>query len=67
LKKYLDIREESNLAFSQLVQWFLELPVVQQKKTKASTVLAGTLRYNPVDIADGREAFRKLEESLQYE
>ena len=25
-KKYLDIREESNLTFSQLVKWFLELP-----------------------------------------
>jgi len=32
-KKYLDIREESNLTFSQLVQWFLELPVVRQNKT----------------------------------
>jgi integrase len=32
-KKYLDIKEESNLTFSQLVQWFLELPVVQKKKT----------------------------------
>jgi integrase len=26
-------REESNLTFSQLVQWFLELPVVQKNKT----------------------------------
>ena len=32
-KKYLDIKEESNLTFSQLVQWFLELPVVRQNKT----------------------------------
>jgi integrase len=32
-KKYLDIREESNLTFSQLVKWFLELPVVRQNKT----------------------------------
>jgi hypothetical protein len=32
-RKYLDIKEESNLTFSQLVQWYLELPVVQQKKT----------------------------------
>jgi integrase len=32
-KKYLDIREESNLTFSQLVLWFLELPVVRQNKT----------------------------------
>jgi integrase len=32
-KKYLDIKEESTLTFSQLVQWFLELPVVRQKKT----------------------------------
>jgi integrase len=32
-KKYLDIREESKLTFSQLVQWFLELPVVRQNKT----------------------------------
>jgi hypothetical protein len=32
-EKYLDIREESNLTFSQLVKWFLELPVVRQNKT----------------------------------
>lgn len=32
-KKFLDIREESNLTFSQLVEWFLELPVVRQAKT----------------------------------
>ena len=32
-KKFLDIREESNLTFSQLVKWFLELPVVRQNKT----------------------------------
>ena len=32
-KKYLDIREESKLTFSQLVKWFLELPVVRQNKT----------------------------------
>jgi integrase len=32
-KKYLDIKEESNLTFSQLVQWFLALPVVRQNKT----------------------------------
>ena len=32
-KKYLDIREESNLTFSQMVKWFLELPVVRQNKT----------------------------------
>ena len=32
-KKYLDIKEESNLTFSQLVKWFLELPVVRQNKT----------------------------------
>ena len=32
-KEYLDIREESNLTFSQLVKWFLELPVVRQNKT----------------------------------
>jgi integrase len=32
-KKYLDIKEKSNLTFSQLVQWFLELPVMRQKKT----------------------------------
>jgi len=32
-KKFLDIREDSNLTFSQLVKWFLELPVVRQNKT----------------------------------
>jgi hypothetical protein len=32
-KKYLDIKEESNLTFSQLAKWFLELPVVRQNKT----------------------------------
>ena len=32
-KKYLDIKEESNQTFSQLVKWFLELPVVRQNKT----------------------------------
>ena len=32
-KKYLDIKEESTLTFGQLVQWFLELPVVRQNKT----------------------------------
>jgi integrase len=32
-KKFLDIREESRLTFSQLVLWFLELPVVRQNKT----------------------------------
>lgn len=32
-KKFLDIREESNLTFSQLVEWYLELPVVRQVKT----------------------------------
>lgn len=32
-KKYLDIREESTRTFSQLVLWFLELPVVRQNKT----------------------------------
>lgn len=32
-KKFLDIREESTLTFSQLVKWFLELPVVRQNKT----------------------------------
>ena len=32
-KKYLDIKEESKLTFSQLVMWFLELPVVRQNKT----------------------------------
>lgn len=32
-KKYLDIKEESTLTFSQLVQWFLELPVVRHNKT----------------------------------
>jgi integrase len=32
-QKYLDIREESNLIFSQLTQWFLDLPVVRQNKT----------------------------------
>jgi integrase len=32
-KKYLDIKEESKLTFSQLVHWFLELPVVRQNKT----------------------------------
>jgi integrase len=32
-KKYLDIREESNLTFTQLVKGFLELPVVRQNKT----------------------------------
>jgi hypothetical protein len=32
-KKFLDIREESNLTFSQLVKWFLELPVVRLNKT----------------------------------
>ena len=32
-KKCLDIREESTLTFSQLVLWFLELPVVRQNKT----------------------------------
>jgi hypothetical protein len=32
-KKYLDIRKESKLTFSQLVKWFLELPVVRQNKT----------------------------------
>lgn len=32
-KKYLDNKEESTLTFSQLVQWFLELPVVRQNKT----------------------------------
>ena len=32
-KKYLDIKQESNLTFSQLVQWFLELPVVRQNRT----------------------------------
>jgi integrase len=32
-KKYLDIREESNVTFGQLVKWFLELPVVRQNKT----------------------------------
>jgi hypothetical protein len=32
-KKYLDTREESNLTFSQLVKWFIELPVVRQNKT----------------------------------
>jgi hypothetical protein len=32
-KKYLDIKEESNLTFSQLVKWYLELPVVRQNKT----------------------------------
>jgi integrase len=32
-RKYLDIKEESKLTFSQLVQWFLELPVVRQNKT----------------------------------
>jgi CRISPR/Cas system CMR-associated protein Cmr1 (group 7 of RAMP superfamily) len=31
--KFLDIREESNMTFSQLVEWFLELPVVRQNKT----------------------------------
>jgi integrase len=32
-KKYLDIKEESTLTFSQMVKWFLELPVVRQNKT----------------------------------
>jgi hypothetical protein len=32
-KKYLDIKEESNLTFSQLVEWCLGPPVVRQNKT----------------------------------
>jgi integrase len=32
-RKYLDIKEESNMTFSQIAQWFLELPVVRQNKT----------------------------------
>jgi integrase len=32
-KKYLDIKEESKLTFSELVMWFLELPAVRQNKT----------------------------------
>jgi integrase len=32
-RKFLDIREESNMTFSQLVEWYLELPVARQAKT----------------------------------
>jgi integrase len=32
-KKYLDIKEESNMTFSQLVKWYLELPGMRQNKT----------------------------------
>ncbi len=32
-RKYLNIKEESKLTFSQLAKWFLELPVVRQNKT----------------------------------
>jgi integrase len=32
-KKYLDIKEESSMTFSQMVKWYLELPVVRQNKT----------------------------------
>jgi integrase len=32
-KKFLDIREKPNMTFSQLVEWYLGLPVVRQTKT----------------------------------
>jgi site-specific recombinase XerD len=32
-KKYLDIKKESTMTFGQLVEWYLELPVVRQNKT----------------------------------
>src|SRR5512135_138153 len=32
-RKYLDIKQESNLTFAELVEWFLDLPVVRQNKT----------------------------------
>jgi integrase len=36
----LDIKEESKLIFSQLVEWYLELPVVRQNKTIRDIELA---------------------------
>ncbi len=67
-RKYLDITEESNMTFSQIAQWFLELPVVRQNKTikdieRACRDLEKV--FGPVLVQDVKPAMVERSSSLQ--
>jgi hypothetical protein len=62
----LDIKEEFKLIFNQLVEWYLELPVMRKNlKLTGHKTPSMFQRYNTVDLTDVKEAYQKLELLLE--